>query len=145
MSSVKAIAIKQKPRQAMQVLDQAEVSVEGGIAGDFRGSQRGRQITLLSESVWRQVCSELDTDLPWTTRRANLLVDDITFGEASLGRQLRIGEVELLVTEETAPCSRMDEQHAGLTAALGPEWRGGICCDVVSPGTIRIGDRVEFA
>jgi hypothetical protein len=38
----------------------------------------------------------------------------------------------------------MDEQQPGLTAALTPEWRGGISCDVVKPGDIKIGDQVEF-
>ena len=57
---------------------------------------------------------------------------------------MRIGAVELVVTEETDPCSRMDEQHLGLTEALTPDWRGGVCCDVVKPGAIRIGDQVEF-
>ncbi len=144
MSVIKAIAIKHKPHAQMQLVDSAEISVERGIDGDFRGAQRGRQVTLLSEPVWRQVCRELDTDLPWTTRRANLLVDDVAFDPGFVGKTVQIGEVELVVTEETDPCSRMDEQHPGLTEALTPDWRGGVCCDVVKPGAIRVGDDVEF-
>ena len=145
MSSVKAIAIKHRPRAAMQTIDTARVAVDSGIAGDFRGSQRDRQITILSEAAWQKACGELDADLPWTFRRANLLIDGVEFDQSFVGRTLRIGEVELEVTEETDPCSRMDAQHAGLTAALTPDWRGGVCCKVLSPGEIRIGDAVEFA
>ena len=145
MSTIKAIAIKTRPRVPMQQLDHARVTVDGGIAGDFRGAQQGRQITILSEDVWRKVCAQLGADLPWTTRRANLLVDDVEFDASWVGRKIRIGSVELLVTEETDPCSRMDAQHPGLTAALTPEWRGGVCCDVLQAGEIGIGDRVEFA
>ena len=107
--------------------------------------QKDRQVTILSESVWQQVCRELDADLPWTIRRANLLVDGIEFDASYLGKRVRIGEVELLVTQETAPCANMDAQHQGLTAALVPDWRGGICCKVVKPGQVNIGDPVEFA
>jgi len=128
----------------MQLIDSAQVSVTDGILGDFRGPQRGRQVTILSESAWQQACTELDAELPWTTRRANLLVDDIEFDASYVGHSVRIGKVELLVTEETNPCSRMDEQHPGLTAALTANWRGGICCDVVQPGDIKIGDQVVF-
>ena len=71
MSSIRAIAIKQRPREAMHSLDRAEISIENGISGDFRGAQPGRQITLLSESAWRIACAEIDAELPWTTRRAN--------------------------------------------------------------------------
>lgn len=145
MSTIKAIAIKNRPRVAMQSIDSAHVSVASGILGDFRGSQLGRQVTILSESAWQTACAEVDADLPWTTRRANLLVDGVEFDESFVGKSIRIGDVELIVTEQTNPCSFMDAQHQGLTAALTPEWRGGICCNVVKPGEIKIGDRVEFA
>ena len=144
MSSIKAIAIKNRPRIEMQAIDDAQISVTNGIQGDFRGSQRGRQVTIMSESAWQKVCRELDTELPWTVRRANLLVDGIEFDATWVGKILRIGKAELVVTGETDPCSRMDEQQPGLTAALTPEWRGGISCDVVKPGDIKIGDQLEF-
>ena len=144
MSTVKAIAIKNGSRAAMQTIDSAQISVDSGILGDFRGAQKGRQITILSESAWTKACRELNVDLPWTTRRANLLVDAVEFDESYTGRKIRIGDVELLVTRETNPCTLMDSQQAGLTAALTPDWRGGICCDVIRAGRIKQGDRVEF-
>lgn len=145
MGSIKAIAIKNRPRVAMQLIDSAQVSVANGILGDFRGAQLGRQLTILSESAWQKVCAEVEADLPWTVRRANLLVDGVEFDAGYVGKTVRIGDVELVVTEETDPCSRMDAQHQGLTAALTPEWRGGICCNVVKPGEIKVGDRIEFS
>jgi len=145
MSSIKAIAIKNRPRVAMQSIGSARVDVASGIVGDFRGSQRDRQITILSESAWHRACAEVGAELPWTVRRANLLVDGIEFDESFVGKRLRIGEIELEITGETDPCSRMDAQHAGLTAALVPEWRGGVCCKVLKPGDLRIGDAVEIA
>ena len=145
MSRLKAIAIKKLPRADMEVIDNALVTVANGIAGDFRGSQPGRQVTIMSESAWQRACGEIDAELPWTVRRANLLVDDIEFDAGWVGKTLHIGEVELVVTRETDPCSRMDAQQPGLTAALTPQWRGGICCDVVKAGEIKIGDQVEFS
>ena len=144
MSTIKAIAIRNRPRIAMQSIDSAQISVDNGILGDIRGTQKGRQITILSESAWLKACLQLDTELPWTTRRANLLVDGIVFDETCIGCKLRIGTVELVVTRETIPCSMMDAQHQGLTAALATHWRGGICCNVVSSGHIKLGDQVEF-
>jgi len=144
MSSIRAIAIKNQPRVAMQVIDSAKITVANGILGDFRGTQQDRQITILSESAWHKACAEIDAELPWTTRRANLLVDEVEFDASYVGKTVRIGDVELMVTEETDPCSRMDAQHQGLTAALTPDWRGGISCKVTKPGEIRIGDQVEF-
>ncbi len=144
MSSIRAIAIKNRSRVAMQVIDSAQITVANGILGDFRGTQLGRQITILSELAWRKACAKVDADLPWTTRRANLLVGEVEFDASYVGKTVRIGEVELMVTRETNPCSLMDAQHQGLTAALTPDWRGGICCNVLKPGEIKIGDQIEF-
>jgi len=144
MSTLKAIALKTSSRVAMQSIESAQISINSGIQGDFRGAQKGRQITILSELAWHKACSEMDVELPWTTRRANLLVDGVEFDESYTGRKIRIGEVELVVTRETNPCSLMDSQQPGLTTALTPDWRGGICCEVVEPGTIKLGDQVEF-
>ncbi len=144
MSQLKSIAIKSTSRADMQTRQSAEITVANGITGDFRGSQIDRQVTILSESAWQKACEALNTDLPWTTRRVNLLIDGIEFSAVDAGKTIRIGDVELKITRETNPCALMDQQHQGLTAALAPEWRGGVCCKVETAGTIRIGDRVEI-
>lgn len=128
----------------MQSIDSAKITVDSGILGDFRGAQKDRQITILSEVAWKQTCASIDADLPWTFRRANLLVDEVDFDASFLGKSIRIGTVELEVTQETVPCSNMDAQQPGLTAALETDWRGGICCRVIKSGEIEIGDLVEF-
>ena len=128
----------------MQNIDSAKITVDNGILGDFRGAQKDRQITILSEPAWKQACASIDVDLPWTFRRANILVDDVEFNQNFLGKSIRIGTVELEVTQETVPCANMDAQQPGLTEALDTDWRGGICCRVIKPGEIGIGDLVEF-
>ncbi len=143
--TIRGIAIKNRPRVKMQSIDSARISVHSGILGDFRGAQAGRQVTLLSEPAWHGVCAELGTDLPWTLRRANLLVDGVEFDASFVDRRVFIGAVELIVRQQTVPCSNMDAQHQGLSAALASNWRGGICCDVIQPGEVRLGDLVEFA
>ena len=144
MSILKSIAIKTKPRAAMQERDFADITVEKGITGDLRGSQAGRQITILDQSAWQNTCNAIDADLPWTTRRANLLVDGIEFREGDVGKSIRIGEVRLEIMQETYPCSLMDQQHQGLRKELLTEWRGGVCCNVLTAGSIQVGDQVEI-
>ena len=55
-----------------------------------------------------------------------------------------IGDLVLEITGETDPCSRMDEARQGLRLALTPEWRGGVCCRVVTGGDIAVGDAVRL-
>ncbi len=144
MGHLKSIAIKSTAKADMQILESAEITVSKGITGDFRGSQIDRQVTIISESAWRKACDSINADLAWTTRRANLLVDGVEFSAADIGKGVRIGDVELKITQETSPCSLMDKLHQGLTTALTPDWRGGVCCKVISAGTIQLGDPVEI-
>ena len=144
MSHLKSIAIKSIAKADMQTLRNAEITVAKGITGDFRGSQADRQITILSESAWQKTCDSINAKLPWTLRRANLFVDGVEFSAADVGKTVRIGDVELKITRETNPCPLMDKQHLGLTAALTPDWRGGVCCNVITPGAIQVGDSVEI-
>ena len=144
MIQLKSIAIKSIAKAEMQTQESAEITLAKGISGDFRGSQADRQLTILSESAWQKACDSINVDLPWTIRRANLLVDGVEFSAADVGKTVRIGDVELKITRETNPCSLMDKQCQGLTAALTPEWRGGVCCNVITAGTIRTGDPVKI-
>jgi MOSC domain-containing protein YiiM len=116
-----------------------EITVEKGITGDSRGSAKDRQITVLSEPAWQKACDTVDSDLPWTTRRANLLVNGVEFDPDDIGKTTRIGEALLKITRETNPCSLMDQQHQGLKNALTPNWCGGVCCIVTRPGSIQVG------
>jgi MOSC domain-containing protein YiiM len=137
-----AIARREASRSPMQLIEKARVSENTGVANDFRGKSRNRKVTVLSARAWAEVCSDLGAEIPWTTRRSNLLVDDIELPRRT-GDIIQVGEVRLKVSLEINPCSRMDEQVAGLSAALAPDWRGGVGCVVLQGGTIRVGDEVN--
>lgn len=124
--------------------DHSSVTTEAGVSGDFRGVPGRRQVTVLSQEDWADACRDLDRDLPWTTRRANLLVSEFRFDPASVGQVLSVGRLRLEITGETDPCERMTEQCPGLREALTPKWRGGVCCRVLSGAEIRVNDPVSL-
>ena len=137
------IAMRKKSRAPMELVDTADISIDLGIDGDFRGKHKKRQITLLAKEDWEYTCADLGTKMPWTTRIANLLTKKISF-ENTTGSHLQIGDIVLQVTGETQPCYRMDEAYSGLQEALVPDWRGGILCLVLTGGRIQIGDSILF-
>jgi len=143
MGRLAGIARRDKKRAPMETLETAEISEDTGVANDFRGKPGPRQVTLLSAEVWESVCGRLGEELPWTTRRANLLVDGLELPRQA-GGIIEIGSARLQVTMETDPCSRMEEQCAGLKAALEPDWNGGVLCRVLRGGSISIGDNVAL-
>ena len=139
------IARRKASRAVMEELNQVNVTCENGVEGDFRGKPGKRQVTVLSLDSWQDACDEVGETLPWTIRRANLLVEGMRFSERNVGDVISIGSLQLQITRETDPCPRMDEQFQGMTQALRPEWRGGVCCRVLSEGDIQLGDSVLLA
>jgi MOSC domain-containing protein YiiM len=144
MATVQSIAYRKKPKAPMTEIASVEITCEQGVVPDTRGKPGKRQVTVLSLEAWQIACAELGAELPWTTRRANILVSGMTFSAEDVGKILQIGDVRLQITVETDPCHRMDEQHLGLTAALTPDWRAGVCCRVLQAGQIHINDGVTL-
>jgi MOSC domain-containing protein YiiM len=142
-----AIAVRAARRQPMREIPAATVSADSGIEGDFKGAKYPRrQITVLARSDWQRALDDLvdlagPVPLPWTARRANLLVDDIELPRGR-GSMLDIGPLRLEVTGQTYPCRRMEEVHPGLLKALAVDWRGGVTCRILHGGHITVGDRV---
>ena len=149
MGTLAGIARHARPKAAIEVIEHALVTVDGGITGDFRGAVkpggRGRrQVTLMERRDWDAAMADLDRDIPWQERRVNLLVDGLDLPQ-SPGAQLRIGaDVLVSVTGECDPCSRMETIAAGLKAALTPDWRGGVTAKVISGGEIAVGDEIRI-
>ena len=139
------IALRSKRRGQMCQIDTAAIGLKFGIKGDYRGRAGPRQVTILSQDSWSDACSQLNIDLPWTIRRANLLVTGKRFSSEDVGRIISIGKVELRITRETNPCHRMEDARAGLREALDIDWRGGVCCRVEQEGIIRIGMVAELS
>lgn len=137
----------------MECLEQGHITIDKGLEGDSRGARYPRrQITILALEAWEAALASLPDDLadelpvggpranlPWTTRRANLLIEGASLPQAR-GARIQIGNVILEVTGQTNPCRRMEEARPGLLKALGPDWRGGVTCRVEVPGAIALGD-----
>jgi MOSC domain-containing protein YiiM len=125
----------------MRELAEAAAEIDGGLGDDLRPS-RDRGLTLLSAEQWKDVTRELGVELPWHTRRANLLIDGVGSLNPWIGRTIEIGEVLLEVLGETEPCGMMERLHAGLRRTLEPDCRGGVHGRVLRGGTVRVGDPV---
>jgi MOSC domain-containing protein YiiM len=148
MGKLLGIAIKTQPKGPLQKLSQTVISAERGLLGDCRGrggKEQVRQVTIISQTSWQAVCRELEANLSWTLRRANLMVAGINLVE-TVGQLLRINGLILEITDETKPCSRMDESYQGLRKTLESDWRGGVSCRIKHGDgvVIKIGDSVEL-
>ena len=148
MGRLLGIARHERPRGPIQTLDHADVTIEQGVYGDFRGSlkpgRNKRQVTLMAVEGWQEALRELDAQVGWEQRRVNLLVEGLVLEGSEGARILFDSGLVLEVTGECDPCSRMEEVAPGLKAVLLPHWRGGVTTRVIQSGPIRVGDNVRI-
>jgi len=137
-----AIAYRPTDGEPMREIECCEILMQRGLAKENRPAGR-REVTLLSKEAWQQACADLGHDLPWYTRRANLLTEGVDLTQL-IGKTIAIGSVGIRIYGESKPCQIMNQQHEGLRAALAPEGRGGVFGQVVAEGTIHVGDALAI-
>lgn len=133
------IGLRPSRRAELQSVAQAELA-EAGLTGDH--GRAGKRAVTLIQAEYLPVIAALaghDSIAPETLRR-NVVISGLNL-QAFRDVPLRIGQAVVQITVPCAPCSRME-------AALGPggynamRGHGGWCARVLTPGAIRLGDRV---
>ena len=143
MGEVVSLWLKRAKRRPMEAVPDVEFVAGRGIRGN--ADQGGwRHVTVIDEAAWRTAVGELGVDVDPSARRANVLVRGIDLYK-SRGKLLKLGEVTIKLLGETRPCQQMDDAQRGLRAALGPEWRAGAYGQIVTGGTVRVGDSAELS
>ena len=140
-AKLEAIWIKRAKLGPMDPADTATLLENRGIVGN--ADQGGkRQVTIIEREVFDRIRTTLPAAEP-PMRRANFMVSGVRLANTR-GHTLAVGGVRILLHGETRPCYRMDAQCAGLTAALDPDWRGGVFGVVLNSGDVRVGDTVSL-
>lgn len=143
--SVAALLVAPDAEAPMSRVDEAEAIAGRGLAGDryfddrgtFHGA-RGYELTLVASE-------QLDTvGLSFEEARRNVVTTGIDVN-ALVGRSFTIGDVECIGRRLAEPCVHL-ERVIGRTGLMRPlVHRAGLRADIVSGGTIRVGDTVESA
>lgn len=139
---LEAIWQKRAHRGPMDAIDVGELIAGEGLVGSV-GRSRRRQVTIIEREVWDRVQEELQAAIPYSARRANLMISGIRL-EETRDRVLRIGDTLVRIGGHTTPCERMDEAQDGLRDKLAAHWGGGTFAQVIVGGTICVGDGVEW-
>ena len=105
--------------------------------GTFSGPGRGYEVTLIEADVLDAI------QLSWEDARRNIVTTDISLN-ALVGRRFRVGSVTCVGRRLAEPCSHLEKlARPGLLRPL--VHRGGLRADILTAGTITVGDDVTVA
>lgn len=104
--------------------------------GTFSSPGRGYQLTLVEAEVLDEI------QLPWEQARRNIVTTGIALN-ALVGERFHIGPVECVGRRLAEPCAHLEKlARHGLLRPL--VHRGGLRADILTDGTISIGDAVAI-
>ncbi|MFC7096480.1 MOSC domain-containing protein [Halobaculum marinum] len=148
-------ALYTAPEDSAPMVDHDEVSlVPGGIEGDRYLNGTGYyspydvcEVTLVDAGALDSIRDDLGIDLTDGRHRRNVVVRGADLQDL-LGATFRVGDPDagavLRGTRPRPPCAHVEQVAGedGVARALRGR-RGGICADVVAPGTVAVGDEIE--
>lgn len=137
--TVSALWLKRAHRGPMDTVAEATFVVGQGLEGSV-GRSSHRQVTLIEKECWDDQMATLGGDIDPGSRRANVMLTGIELPHTR-GQVLKLGpEVRLAIGGETTPCERMEEALPGLQLLMKENWGGGAFAQVITGGTVRVGD-----
>lgn len=148
---VEMISVAEEAEAQMKVLRSAEALANCGLKGD-RYAQgagtfsdpngRGHDLTLVEAEALEELTAS-GVELAPADARRNIVVRGISL-DGLIGRHFHIGEVECFGQRRCEPCAQLEKlTKPGVLRGL--VHRGGLRADVVSNGSIHIGDTVTVA
>ncbi|VTT88389.1 MOSC domain protein [Halorubrum sp. DM2] len=111
--------------------------------GDGHFQLDGCAVTLVAAEALAAVRDETGVDLTDGCHRRNVVVDGFGPGmDPLLDATVAVGDAVLRPTRRRPPCAHVEDLAGedGLASALRD--RGGLCCDVIEPGRVAVGDSV---
>jgi MOSC domain-containing protein YiiM len=136
--TVEQIAIAAEESALPGTVDQVAVGATG-IAGD-RYADKG-DITLIEAEALEAFTAETGIELSHQESRRQVLTRGIRLNDL-VGKRFTVGEVEVVGRELCEPCSHLQSlTRPGVLK--GMVHRAGLNADIVTPGRIAVGDRVD--
>lgn len=122
-----------------------------GLEGDRYASGEGawcregvtkpkQQITLIEREALEALRRDYEIDLAEHETRRNLTIEGIALNHL-VEREFTVGPVRLRGLQLCEPCGHLEEK-TGKPVRKGLTHRGGLRCEILSEGVIRVGDAV---
>ena len=102
-----------------------------------------RQLTLIESEVINQFNQETGSEFHHAMFRRNLVTEGVQLNNL-VGKTFYVGEVKLRGHELCEPCRYLQDRLKVADLVNRLTHKGGLCCEVLTSGTIRSGDNLRI-
>ena len=145
MSNILEIGLTQINNASIENIETIELVEGKGIEGDryFKDFNDIRsQITLIESENIDYYNRTFNTNFLYKDFRRNLITKDIKLNDL-VGKKLSIGNSELLVNDLCRPCKSLQEKLGKNNIIKEFLRRGGLRCQILKSGSIKLGDVIK--
>jgi len=146
ISKVFKIGISKKNSQKIDEISEIEVLSGKGILGDrhFRDYNNHKgQITLIEKENIDYYNTKYKSKIPYTDFRRNIVTEGIELNSL-VKKEIEIGTIKILPNEICKPCLHLERMVGGKDIIKEFLRRGGLRCEVLISGKVRIGDKIKI-
>jgi MOSC domain-containing protein YiiM len=147
--TIESIHVASAAKAPTRAVDQAQAIPGVGLEGDRYALQQGTffkpepafELTLIEAEAIEALKREYGVTLAPGEARRNLVTRDVPLNHL-VDREFQIGEVRVRGIRLCEPCSHL-QALVGRPVIKGLRHRGGLRAQILSQGTIRVGDVVK--
>ena len=148
MSKIIEIGITKKNNQKLKIekVNNVEVVAGKGIKGDRNyhdNNEAGKQITLIESESIDYFNQKFNTNFSYLDLRRNLVTKDIRLNDL-IGKKLSIGQIDIQVHDLCRPCNYLQEILGKDNIIKEFLRRGGLRCEILISGNIKVGDEIKI-
>jgi MOSC domain-containing protein YiiM len=144
-----AIFLSAEAGQPMTSVSEVHAVAGAGLQGDryfletgtFSEKSPGNQVTLIESEALTAAARDYKFEIAEGESRRNLLTSGIALNHL-VGREFRIGEVRFRGFKLCEPCGYL-EKLTGKPMIKALRHRGGLRAEILSDGTIKVGDTIR--
>ena len=145
MSFVFEIGITEKNNKEIEKKETIEVIASKGIIGDryfhdFNGDRE--QITLIESENIDYYNKTFNTNFNYLQFRRNIVTKGIELNDL-VGKNIFVGRIKLKVTDLCRPCKNLQTKLNKKNIIKEFLRRGGLRCEILSSGSIKVGDKIK--
>jgi MOSC domain-containing protein YiiM len=147
--TIESIHLASAAKAPTRAVDQVQAIPGVGLEGDRYALQQGTffkpepafELTLIEAEALQALKRDYGVELAPGEARRNLVTRDVPLNHL-VGQEFHIGEVRIRGIRLCEPCSHL-QTLVGRPVIKGLRHRGGLRAQILSHGTIRVGDTVR--